>query len=194
MKDLKIMGVALSLALLIACTGCGKNKPGTPGAHPSPSASPSPKAQKYVNDEVGYTVTRIPEGWVTPVGSGFAEFFVEFVKATFEPKPTFNIVSSKVALFDVHDPARQREIKEEIDSDLKTAKEENILVDGKPAYQIIYGAELKGSENRGLSLMIKQTYFFYKNHLIVATGGCREDKYGIFEPDFDTMLSSMTFK
>ncbi len=189
MKEFKIFGAVLSFVLLIAISGCGKDKPGASSASPTPSPSASAQAQKYVNDEVGYTVTRIPDGWVTPVGSGFAEFFVEFYKATFEPKPTFNIVSTKVTAFDVHDPESQKEIKDEIDKDLKTAKEENILIDGKPAYQIIYGVE-----GKGVTLMVKQTYFFYKNHLIVTTGGCREEKFGIFAPDFDSMLSSMTFK
>ncbi|GEM_PF-2522080 len=182
-----VMKIALSLSmffvLIIAgCNGCAKKT--TPS--PAPVTSPKPAQNVFEDKEMGYKVV-IPEGWKKPQSVDLGEFYVEYGKADFAPRPSFNIVSSRVSVYDVRDPKNQSEIKEEIDKDLKCADEKNITVAGKPAYQIEYGIE-----KEDISLMVKQTYFFNKDILIVCTGGCKEDKYPDWEEDFDKILNSIT--
>ncbi|MGV8122255.1 MAG: hypothetical protein AB2L14_21040 [Candidatus Xenobiia bacterium LiM19] len=179
-----IMKIALSVSLfffiIAGCTGCA------PKTTPSPSPSPRPTQNVYENKEMGYKVV-IPEGWNKPESVDVGELYLEFAKADFTPKPSFNIVSSRVDVYDVRDPKNQAEIKDEVEKDLKCAEERVITLAGKPAYQIEYGIE-KGDT----SLMVKQTYFFNKDILIVCTAGCKEDKYPDWEEDFDRIQNSIT--
>lgn len=178
------MSVVVILCVLMAFYGgCGQ-KP-RPRESKSPSPSPSLKAATYENKEIGYRIT-IPDGWKTPKGVHVGELYVEFGNATFEPKPSFNIVSTKVKKFDLAEPAKQKEIKDEIEKNLKTATERSQTIAGETAYQIIYGMEQGDT-----TLLIYQTYLFHKEHLIVLTGGCKEDKYPLFAADYDKFIKSL---
>jgi len=174
------LSVSLFFSIIAVCTSC------TPKVTPSPSPSPRPTQNVFENKEMGYKVV-IPDGWKKPDGVDVGELYLEFAKADFNPKPSFNIVSSRVDVYDVKDPKNQAEIKNEIDKDLKCADEKVITVAGKPAYQIEYGIEKDDT-----SLLVKQTYFFNKDILIVCTGGCKEDKYPDWEEDFDKIQNSIT--
>jgi len=175
--------VVLAMVLLLFAAGCGEKKPPEPTKSPSPTESPAQNI--YENKEIGYEIT-IPEGWKTPEGVSVGELYIECENVTFQPKPSFNVVSSKVEKFDVSDPARQKEIKNELEKDLHVASERNTKVAGQPAYQIAYGKE-KDDE----SIMILQTFLFNKEYLIVLTGGCKEDQFNNYLRDFNTILSSL---
>lgn len=172
----------LAIMLFLFVAGCGK-KPAGPSKSPSPS--PSPTQNVYENKEIGYSVS-IPGGWKIPEGVTVGELYIEYGAAPFDPKPSFNVVSTKVEKFDVTDSARQKEIKDEIDKELKPASERNTMIAGQPTYQIVYGYE-KDKE----SIMVLQTYLFNKDHLIVLTGGCREEEFNNYLKEFNTILSSL---
>jgi len=182
--SVKAMAISISLLFVLVLMGFGCAQKVKPS--PTPSPSPKPSLNVFENKEMGYKVT-IPDGWKKPEGVDLGEFYVEYQKADFSPKPSFNIVSSRVPVYDISDPKNQADIKNEIDKDLKCASEKVTTVAGKPAYTIEYGIE-KGE----VSLLVKQTYFFNKDILIVCTGGCKEDKYPDWVEDFDKIQGSIT--
>jgi hypothetical protein len=174
----------LIIALLCSITwGCGRK--GAEVKHPEASPSPSPKAEVYSNTEVGYAVT-YPPGWVRPSDANVGEFFAIFEKATSKPLPSFNIVSIEKEPYNLHDAVNQKDIKNEIEKDLKCAHEENVAIGGKPAYQIVFGLEKDRQ-----SMIFKQTYVFEGKWLMVLTAACREDEFEKYEPEFDKILEAV---
>jgi hypothetical protein len=178
----------LVLALLCSMTwGCGQKSGGgaKPGVSPSPGSSP--KAEAFSNTEVGYSVPYL-EGWARPKDATVGEFFAVCEKAKNKPLPSFNIVSIEKEPYNLKDPKNQKEIKDEIEKDLKCVHEESLDVAGKPAYQIVFGLE------KDKQMMIfKQTYLFNKKWLVVCTAACREEDFEKYNADFDKILQGMEF-
>lgn len=177
--------ISMILALVIIITGCGERKE---VKKPAVTPSPSRTLQVYENKEVGYKLT-IPSGWEKVVSSFDGDVMVEYKKAEFEPLPSFNIISTKIKPYDLYNKENQKEIKNEIDKNLKCAEEKNIKISGKPAYLLVYGVE-----KDKVSVIISQIYVFHKEYLMVLTCGCVEDRFPSIEPKFSEILQAVKFE
>lgn len=144
------------------------------------------EVQYYKNETVGYQIP-LSKSWEVRECPG-ADIMMICKTGTFTPEPVMNVITIKTKEYDVWDKKAQKSIKNQINKNMVPASEEDITINGKHAYRLVYGLE-----NESVSIIIDQTTFFHNGYQFIITCRARETEYGRFSNIFADYIKSFIF-
>lgn len=180
----RLLFVILAIALLAALAACGENTTGSTSDQSSVSSASSKVVSSTATASVKINVT-VPEGWTANEGSAIDAHYM---------KDTASFMAKKEPLFSAKDldgiAAEAKSIFSKTFTNVKYEGEnKKLTVGGKKAIEFTFTAEVSK-----LKMKYRYVYVLVDSTVYALTFGDMESTFGSHSADYDTIISSITFK